>query len=1097
MSNKHVTKQYWCLCNIEFVQGCPSLKNTRLSTMIMSNLIINWLLILSTIHISFAKNETCINYNNYTTTNGTDIAVNATALITYTKMNNYSTIIQSSSQFDFGSSQFDCNNPNGCSYYCQHGIACLLTEIYCNSSIGCNIICTETSSCSSMKITTNTHPTTSIIITCAGDSSCDGLTFNATGIARAELHCLEIDSCKNVIVHLDEISSNNNSNTSISCYKQHSCDFLKIYADGPYTKLLMYEYSSNIQLYNKIGFLSHLQTISCGLQGKYIKYIPNDSTTSMQQLMNEEYKSSLLPCQDVTVICQQNNNNGSCNMFYKLHPQYVDNNEKFVQSNPDCIYIELSDIVSLHCNGICQVSPTQPPTFSPTNIPTIPPTNQPTYSPTIAPIKYPTVSPTILPTISPTISPTQAPTRLPTIYIQFIMKMDIIYVFKNLTFDNYQFIIRNMYHGEIEQMEELIEQNYFDTALLPEYSLFDVKFKKFNRINKDKVTSYDILQQHNKDGNLYIKSRVQFMDPYAAYMVKTSQSIQWQQSVTQSFRIFFSNNDVIFSVGNSTDLKAVLINEPTDNMKIFWIITWSLLGCVAILICVSACTRMYKLQFCVPVDSVNWFSLILLGFAVYDVVTNINLSIEMLSNHDINAVVITICGVIVTCFIVFRVILNIHYAIKMQQIISYNIYTKNWFEEYKNWFMCFVILTGGNTYPMLTLVSSNLFGIQFTDCGISWIELAELYFRNNTILLTTLCIECIPHLIAQIIYFFFTNNDISNHLLPAFCCTLLFTIIYIIFVVINCNKKNSLIDTMIIFYYIEVKLKGHIAVMTSVNSKERKHIKRRKGLKSELKKQFISIYYPQIDITKTFEIGSVSIQRRGFIIRCIQRLNRMDLLSDDDNNYNVNANINELKEEFKTFCFDLFVSKKDYFTDIILNHFYDLNPFSFEVKYHKEYPTDTEQKSSNVQSSHLAAKSNSFDDEEGETDDIDFVDNNNINGSEAHVEQQIQEHRKQFKKAVRLIKQEDKSKRNDYNHLMFLFKANNINYAVIDDVFEFASQTGLIRPKALSDIDNSDHENMVNMGEYNFMMNDNFVAMDDENNGGHKGGSVQMQSIIR
>ncbi len=46
-------------------------------------------------------------------------------------------------------------------------------------------------------------------------------------------------------------------------------------------------------------------------------------------------------------------------------------------------------------------------------------------------------------------------------------------------------------------------------------------------------------------------------------------------------------------------------------------------------------------------------------------------------------------------------------------------------------------------------------GISFTNWRISILELKQLYFHNNQIILIALSIECIPYLIIQLVQFHF------------------------------------------------------------------------------------------------------------------------------------------------------------------------------------------------------------------------------------------------------------------------------------------------------------------------------------------------------
>ena len=1056
------------------------------------------------IGLGISLSKQCINYDSsYTTINGTDSMVKANESITYVEMGNNATSIISQTQAEYIAAIWNCSNSDGCTYMCLAELSCLITRIRCNSIQGCNLICGADSSCDALEL--HSYPNTSLTIVCSAIRSCRNMQIDVTGSSRVEIHCMQENSCEGMEAYFTAISSKQNPNTSISCYSQNACNELYIDTDGPYTKLIMYEHSK-VTYYNPIGYLSQLQTISCALNDKYIKYNLTDNTPKqLQNLVADEYSSALLPCLNVTVLCNENDTiiNGSCSMKYKYHPQNLNNNDRFV--GEQCVYVELTDIISMDCVGQCITSPTTAPTFTPTSnpsnapsyspsfsptySPSISPTNLPTIPPTSSPSRYPTIPPTYSPTYSPTLSPTVSPTRYPTSgSTDFDMKLEITYLFKYLNDKNYNFIANNSQNDAVQSIEAIIERNYFDSSFLP-YSAYDVQIGRINDINLDKLTISNV-----KDENeLYAQSVVYFNERYKLYVIGESQSRKWQNDAAKSFQKYLNNSYLNFSVLDWEDLEAVSLDPDQDASNVvFWVITFIVLSCIMIPILVSRCSRLIKMQICLPVDSKNWYSMLLVGLATYDVITNIILMNETF-HHRYKGSIIRTCGYIIVILILLRIITNVCYAIfTLQKLISYNQFAENWWKRHKKKFLFWVVLTGGNTYPMLVVASSNIFGMKFTNSGITKLELKPLYLGNNKVLFRALLIECIPMMIIEIIY-----RTADDHISAIFLSTLIsssiFFILYIVCCLTNCNK-NEANQKLLIFSYIEVKLKAQIAAMTSLKSKQKKHIKRRKGLRKELKKQYVALYPDIINMRKNFEISDTNLRRKGFVIRFVHRLNKLDLLRDDNDGYNVNAGIEELEFELKEYCLGLFTSKKEEIEQLIMNHYYDLDENKFEIKYHKEYPVE---KYANVNARNLGTRSND-DDGEGETDENDDIDDEYIDEDGEDMNDEmiqdaiVNQHREQFKKAIQIVKQEKKTKQNDYNHLMFVLQANDINFTVIDDVLHFATKSGILESKHESDIDCSDSENDSNRDNIGF--NRALAEINGEVDGEYPG-EIQMQSV--
>ena len=160
--------------------------------------------------------------------------------------------------------------------------------------------------------------------------------------------------------------------------------------------------------------------------------------------------------------------------------------------------------------------------------------------------------------------------------------------------------------------------------------------------------------------------------------------------------------------------------------------------------------------------------------------------------------------------------------------------------------------------------------------------------------------------------------------------------------------------------------------------------------------------------------------------------------------------------------------------DIIFEHFADLDRNIFEIKYYSKFPSlqrlasakkrsmfTKEQRISMTLDDNMLRKSRNLleygDDEEEQK----YV--NEISDEEEEEEdtdeweqRQLQRHRSQFRKAMKIVGKERETGRTDYNRLVFLLQENNIDYNIIDDVLKFGAKAGLFDKKDDSDIDNSD-----------------------------------------
>ena len=465
-----------------------------------------------------------------------------------------------------------------------------------------------------MKIYAETY-SGNITIVCLQDA-CKNMVINIYGMISAHLHCLGDEACKNLVIHFEDMD-NVNSTSSVSCYEYNACPGLRIYTDGPSTQLKMYQYSKDIKIYNHYGYFEADQTVQCGLDDKYIQYQFDHLLydPALEQLVESEYDNYLLPCSNVTIFCDKFNDsriNDLCSMKYVYNTGNLERFDQQKFENYTCGNVELIDIVHLKCHGNCIGSPTKAPTFSPTSqptnapfyspsnaptispsvapsltpsnapsrLPSISPTATPTTSPSISPTTLtgiptmaPTTSPTLPPSLSPTLGPTQSPSRYPTSLNDFNeldSKIDISYKLSNLVQRNYDLIKDPKSNKAIEQMEQILEMNYFDANYLPKYSYFQISINKINEIAiKDKK-----IRNLDEDGIIYVKATILLQSNYAFEIIARSKSSPFSNITRNAFRRYFENDNLNFSVVDASGLAVEkLPSEAEDESAVsIWII---------------------------------------------------------------------------------------------------------------------------------------------------------------------------------------------------------------------------------------------------------------------------------------------------------------------------------------------------------------------------------------------------------------------------------------------------------------------------------------------------------------------------------------------
>ena len=206
---------------------------------------------------------------------------------------------------------------------------------------------------------------------------------------------------------------------------------------------------------------------------------------------------------------------------------------------------------------------------------------------------------------------------------------------------------------------------------------------------------------------------------------------------------------------------------------------------------------------------------------------------------------------------------------------------------------------------------------------------------------------------------------------------------------------------------------------------EKKHIKKRKGIKLALAKRIVKIY-SDVDIAH-FEIGYVTIRRDNFVIRVCQHIHEQDLgdLHIDEEALATERNETRREEKrlrpFKNYCYELYATNREEIERILFEHYFELNQKKFKIIYHKEYPNENKtakilkDKSAFRNLVHGASGEVDMDaeeDDEYEEDgdgDGDTTTNDGTTTTKRKRKKRkkvVQHHRDQFKEAYKILQEE-------------------------------------------------------------------------------------------
>eukprot|EP01084_Bolivina_argentea_P110379 197118_1 len=823
------------------------------------------------------------------------------------------------------------------------------------------ILCDQPYSCGNAWIYTKSLVLLSnISIICKDKYSCTNMKIDIRNITAFQIYCIESSSCLDVNISID--SDNNDvgkiNDGIINCIMLNACDNLMITTTSNQTQLIMYQHSEDVILNNNIGYLYDKNNIQCN-NDRYIRVQSNElmSTQYFSNLIQMEYETDLLPCSDVKVFC----GNYSCSMTYHYHPSLT----TFIVPDSGCYWLNIQEIQNIICAGECISSPTSrptssptspptnvtiPPSFTPTNAPTFPPsftpTDTPSFSPTFLPSYTPSFSPTFLPSHSPTFTPTNTPsytpsntpsenpstsptntptflptnvpTRFPTenyknIYDSFI---DIIYVINGLHI-SYIIEFEDNTLNVLSEVIEIIESKYFVDNVV-EYKDFMIKVKDIN--------GFEDLSNINlkKDHDIKLNSQIICGSDVNGVLLKTSKQPEFDRAVTLYLRkyIFKNNTNLQFYVDGKESLQIYneTLNKTSESQLI--IIFSVLIVCMGLI--ASLFIKWSNKKSDGKVDNARWRAPLLFAFQIYDFISDINLCYDIFNNDlihsgDLRSTIILWCGIFAALFTALPFISNMIYGIriKKQKVIQNNRRADEYFTANMAVFMALIVMSGG-CHPSLLLVSSNIFGLNAFQSGLTKPELNKL---TKIKIKSTITLENGPQLIVQIIYATQTSN-ISTPIFLAFIGSFLSIILAISSYFANReNRKNSESKS----YYVRFCNENG----TKLDVEQEKNIQTNKGRTDKLQKAISKVFGVSHD---NIEIGYVWVRKDGVEMYISHYLSKSEMSKYNQNNrgymsmitpkqYLTNVYTKMKAEINKTFRTHFDIQDEDFIVELILDDY--------------------------------------------------------------------------------------------------------------------------------------------------------------------------------
>eukprot|EP01084_Bolivina_argentea_P107535 192270_1 len=572
--------------------------------------------------------------------------------------------------------------------------------------------------------------------------------------------------------------------------------------------------------------------------------------------------------------------------------------------------------------------------------------NEPTQRPTVSPTKSPSIPPTAAPTIGPTKTPSNAPTgsptRTPTIKDAYSSYIEGKYGLNALSDKDIDLFADNIYSVS-QDIDRIIEYGF--TNHLSSSDGWSLQYKEYwvktVEINEQKMSD---LSRNNKmfysslysqEYQIVLDARIECEQFICDYIISKYDKTLFTDIVTSELQIYFDN------IGNSnvaTDklefsvisgFKQVKSKYPDDIKETEWILIIMAIilsfGCVISILAylwnTECCGRGYpKIAGFHIVDDSQYFVVLIFALQCWDFTSDLYLSIEICTQNDLENHLILISGIGCILFILIPYSVNLFYASRIKSILSQNAAAKSYFDSNSCLFTSLVVMSGG-CYSAMSLVSSNIFGLNITSSGLTQYELRGLSYIK---VFGTVILENVPQLICQLLYAF-SINEISQAVAISFFASGLSVIGSTLTYMIN----RDTMDVKPVHYYLSIeycKTKPCSVSQNSsgINAEEKQKIIDNKGRRYALTVELTKLFRIQ---SQSIQIGSTMITQSGATIHCLQLISQNSL-----NNISINENQHDMNVSPHFFVKQQYELHGEAVTEIFRTHFGLNNDFA--VRFH-------------------------------------------------------------------------------------------------------------------------------------------------------------------
>eukprot|EP01083_Nonionella_stella_P075068 203852_1 len=498
-------------------------------------------------------------------------------------------------------------------------------------------------------------------------------------------------------------------------------------------------------------------------------------------------------------------------------------------------------------------SPSNAPTYSPSNVPTLPPSNAPTYSPSNA--------------------PSNSPTRFPISINEYNQQFEVFYYICNLFQYN---VDRLSLHMITSDIVPIIETSYVNAANENAQTL---QYREFHII----VNDFDFFKANPKDGNNYtlkVNSSVLYADDSVRILIEfVSYKAEFINHVDVALRSYFDHETVQFY---AEILSVFIYNASNDEEIAFHYVFYSLLIFMSLMCLGSIAALLFNKKDGTKIDDSAWTALISAGLHIFDFVSDINLTTEMVSHFGNDdgmgsKQLLYTAGFGSILFLILPYLVNIVITLNIERFVSGNISASMHFKQHRGVFVLLVLCTG-SAYCALTLFSSRLFGLELFNSGLTKYELQQLSGLN---LFGSVLLENCAQLALQIVYVVYRQGALSQNTILSFTASF----ISVVAAVMSYLLQRSSSNCSVVQYQLEI-VKGRLS------DDDKTAIAQKKECKKELSTSLAATLNVEASV---LELGFVKMSNVGFVVNVIHYVFKDDL--DEDEPVNAVLKLYEGKKE--------------------------------------------------------------------------------------------------------------------------------------------------------------------------------------------------------